>query len=470
MAGRDLFATLPTAQPAQQQAPISQPTAQPARGRDLFAVAPPEQPEAVEESMLPSLSKTAKSVIPSAIQYGKNIAQAVTQPIQTAEALTGLAVGGIQKLLPVPEDEFIVSPQGRRIYTSGKDQRQKWESFSDAMGERYGGWDKIKNTIETDPVGFIGDAAAVMMPVGGAIGKAGAAIEPVTAVRNIIGAAGRKLSPSAQKKLYISALKMTTSKKVSTAERAARAETGISKGILPTSQGLKKLNREIRKTDLQVQRAINKGSRAGDTVSIEAILKPTAKIRDKAKHSMDRESILNTVDNVEAELRNHPDLVNGRIPTKSANEIKKRAWADLDGKFGEAQALEIEARKAIGSAARQELEKLYPRIGALNKDSGAMRGLRDSVEASVKRLENNNAISLSDWIILSGAGAASGVAGGAGAVALKKIISSPSVKAASAFALRKASKAMKTGEGLAAPAQIAEKGGRIEETQTQRSE
>jgi hypothetical protein len=334
------------------------------------------------------------------------------------------------------------------------------------MGERYGDWDKIKNTIETDPIGFIADVSAVMIPVGGVVGRAGRVIEPVTAVRNIIGAAGKKLSPMIQKKLYISALKMTTSKKVSTAERAARVETGIQKKILPTSQGLKKLNHEIRKTDLQVQRTINKGSRAGDTISIEDILKPTNKIREKAKHSMDREAIIKSVDNLDVELRNHPDLVNGRIPAKAANEIKKRAWADLEGKFGEAQALELEARKAIGSAARQELEKLYPNIGELNRSSGAMRGLRESVEASVKRLENNNVISLSDWIVATGGGLVGGAVGAPGAVVLKKIMSSPSVKSATAFALRKADKLIKTGTKTAIPSQVAAQTGKLEKEQS----
>lgn len=431
---------------------------------ELRALSQQQAPEAPqEEGVLPSPSKIVSSVIPSAVQFGKGIVEAVTHPVQTAEALTGLAVGGVQSMLPVPEEEFIISPQGRKIRTSGKDNRQKWTNFSDAMGGRYGGWDNIKNTIETDPVGFVADVSAVMIPIGGAVGKAGLAIEPVTAARNVISAAGRKLSPAAQKKLYISALKMQTGKKVSVSERAARAETGIKKGIRPTSQGLKKLNHEIRKTDLQVQKIINKGSRAGDTVSMDAITKPLNKIREKAKHSMDRESILKSLDDLEVEMKAHPDLKNGKIPAKAANEIKKRAWADLEGKFGEAKALEIEARKAVGSAARQELEKLFPKIGALNKDSGAMRGLRDSVEASVKRLENNNVISLSDWILLGGGGAAGGVPGGAGAVALKKILTSPSVKAATSFALRKADKALKSGTGLAIPAQITSRAGKLEE-------
>jgi hypothetical protein len=408
-----------------------------------------------------SVAETIKSIPGSAARYVGGIAEAVTHPIQTAEELTKLAVGGVQTLLPEPEEKTIVSPQGRTIRLSGKEHKQSWQNFSNAMQQRYGGWDNVKNTIQTDPVGFLADVSAVLIPTGGAVGAAGRAIEPINMARKVIGAAGKKISPAIQKKLYISALKMQTSQKVSVAERTRRARTGVEKGIQPTSGGLKKLNNEIRRTDLRVQKVINRGTRKGDMVAIDDILKPTAKIKEKAKHSMDRESVLRSIDDLESELRSHPDIVNGKIPAKAANEIKKRAWADLDGKFGEAKALEVEARKAVGFGAMDELEKLYPEIRKLNKESGAMRGLRQSVEQSVKRLENNNVISLSDWIVMTGGGAAAGVPGGAGAVALKKIMSSPKVKAATSFALKKAGK-IKIPE-VAIPAQIGARAGALVE-------
>lgn len=420
------------------------------------AIQPQEAPEPVSQDF--SIGKTIKNIPASAGRLVSDIATAVTSPLETAGAITKLAVGGVQKLLPEPKERTTISPQGKIIHLSGKDHRESWNQFSDAMGERYGGWDNIKKTVETDPVGFLADISAAMMPVAGTVGRVGVLTEPVTIARNIIGAAGKKISPAIQKKLYISALKMQISKKVSVAERIKRAETGLEKGVLPTSSGLKKLNREIRRADLQVQRTVSKGARKGDMVAIDDILKPVAKIREKAKHSLDSEAILKSIDDMEAALRNHPDVVSGKLPTGVVNEVKKRAGADLDGKFGQAQKLEIEARKSIGHGAMLELEKKYPEIRALNKDSGAMRSLRGSLETAIKRLENNNVISLSDWIVMTGGGAGGGAAGAAGSIVLKKIISSPRIKALTAMALKRVESLPRIPQ-VAIPSQIAARGG-----------
>lgn len=395
-----------------------------------------------------SFIEMLKNVPKSAAQFGEAIIQPIIHPVQTAETLTQLAVGGAQKLMPEPADKLFLSPQGRIIQTSGKSHKRIFDAFTQSMSDRYGGWDNIQRTIETDPVGFLGDASILFGGAAGVFGKGAKAakmIEPLTLAKNIVAHSGNRIGDAVAKKLYNAAFKMTTSKKVTTAKRAERVKTGLGKAVMPTKRSKEWLDREIRRADLLVQRTVNRGSRKGDLIDIEDIMRPVEAIKKKAQHSLQREAVLQTIDEYKKILKSHPDAVGNKLPAKAVNEVKKQIWHDLKGKFGEAKSLEIEAVKSIGRGARMELEGLYPQIKGLNVDSGAMRGLRETLEQTIKRLENRNVLSLSDIIVATGAGAAAGPGSGMGALVLKKIITDPQVQAATAIAVQRAGQIIKPG-------------------------
>ena len=117
----------------------------------------------------------------SAKQFGRDIAQVVTNPKETAIGLWKLGSGAIQLLTP---DE---QPNEKVAIAVG-------QFFSD----RYGSIDKAMKTLATDPVGMLGDLSMVITGGAGAVkgittagsmankaaaltGRAGSSIDPINA-------------------------------------------------------------------------------------------------------------------------------------------------------------------------------------------------------------------------------------------------------------------------------------------------
>ena len=96
-----------------------------------------------------------ENFVPSAKQFGADMAQIFTSPVETAEGLGRVGLGLIQLMWP--------GEQGNE-----ETARQVGKFFS----ERYGGWQQIKRTIATDPVGFLADASTVLTGGGAALARA----------------------------------------------------------------------------------------------------------------------------------------------------------------------------------------------------------------------------------------------------------------------------------------------------------
>ena len=86
----------------------------------------------------------------------------IVNPLDTANALWKTAVGGVANLLWVDED---MAQWGDRFNSANDTADQVWQFFSD----RYGGWEQILNTLFTDPVWVISDAATLISWWAGAV-------------------------------------------------------------------------------------------------------------------------------------------------------------------------------------------------------------------------------------------------------------------------------------------------------------
>ena len=109
----------------------------------------------------------------NALTFGKNLLKSwvnvlsdvwnmIVNPLDTANALWKTAVGGVANLLWVDED---MAQWGDRFNSANDTADQVWQFFSD----RYGGWEQILNTLFTDPVGVISDAATLISWWAGAV-------------------------------------------------------------------------------------------------------------------------------------------------------------------------------------------------------------------------------------------------------------------------------------------------------------
>lgn len=128
----------------------------------------PRQEPTAEDDFL---GETIRNIPSSALQVGKDIAGAVTSPVETVEAIGQTAVGGFANLI--------------EMITGNEDLAQKIgidpkaEEVASAVGsfyaERYGSLEQAAETLKTDPVGFLTDLAGGLSVAGGALRGAGAA-------------------------------------------------------------------------------------------------------------------------------------------------------------------------------------------------------------------------------------------------------------------------------------------------------
>ena len=87
-------------------------------------------------------TQAVKNIPGSAIQYGTDIAVALSDPIGTAKSIGQLGAGIVQLLIPGEQAN-----------------EQQAKAVGQYFANRYGGMENLKRTIATDPVGFLGDVA-----------------------------------------------------------------------------------------------------------------------------------------------------------------------------------------------------------------------------------------------------------------------------------------------------------------------
>ena len=177
-----------------------------------------QQPAPVQKDL--SWGDVASGAIQNApsslVQLGSDMVQPFAHPIDTAQAVGNLALGGVQKLIP--------GEQGS-------------EKYADAVGEffanRYNGMENFKRTLQKDPAGVVADLSSIFLGGGtlaarapgiaGKVGRAaqavGGAIDPVMAAAKGAKAVGtRVLEP-----VLSHSLGLTTGAGGETIRNAARA-------------------------------------------------------------------------------------------------------------------------------------------------------------------------------------------------------------------------------------------------------
>lgn len=114
-------------------------------------------------------AEAVKNLIPSAVNVGKGIVQAVAHPLDTAGNLMDLAAGGLRNALPASVSRLIDSvdtnPQAAARAT------QVADNIGAFYKDRYGSADGIKNALATDPAGVASDVAGVLSGGAGAVAK-----------------------------------------------------------------------------------------------------------------------------------------------------------------------------------------------------------------------------------------------------------------------------------------------------------
>ena len=160
-----------------QDAPVVAPArkpkaAKPQSWRDAPVV---RAPEPRSRSLLETGVEAISNAPASAIQFGKGMYEAITNPVQTAGTMLDIAAGGLQTaagaVLPKPVMDFLNSFDD----AAAKRAMNAANQFGGQMAYRYGSYDRLKNTMATDPVGFAADMSTLLSGGAGAAGRAGMA-------------------------------------------------------------------------------------------------------------------------------------------------------------------------------------------------------------------------------------------------------------------------------------------------------
>ena len=126
----------------------------------------------------PQWGDMLSNILPSAQRFVGGLKEAITSPVQTAGTVMDAAAGGLRNLTPGPlrniidkadtvPGSMLTDPQ------AGVRASQTADAVGQLYKDRYGGLDKAKNTLITDPVGAAADASMVFGLGGSGLKAAG---------------------------------------------------------------------------------------------------------------------------------------------------------------------------------------------------------------------------------------------------------------------------------------------------------
>ena len=147
----------------QDEQPTAQPTAQPTEG---------------------ILSRAAKNLPGSAMQFAKDVTAPIHSPVQTAKGIGAVVEGTVQKSI---KDRW--RAHGFKIDKDASEHAS--EALANFVTDRYGGIENIKETIAEDPVGFLADAAMVLTGGAGAVAKGAGIAGKTGRVASVAGQVGK---------------------------------------------------------------------------------------------------------------------------------------------------------------------------------------------------------------------------------------------------------------------------------------
>jgi hypothetical protein len=407
----------------------------------------------------------------SALRYGENVAHMAMNPLDTAENLRSLGQGVVEKLIP---DEINGTDFGPT------ENEQKADIVGAHYVDRYGSADKIRRTMESDPVGMLADVAGVASLGALAIpGKAGqaaritaSAADPLNAAARVAKAsykaAAKNIPKALPGKMLETVLKFPPRKGTdNAARRASMIDTMLDKSIMPTVGGMRKVADTIvdlnTRMDAVIDSAVASGNARGVgsasyTVPVNIVYSELGKLR-KSMGGMKLEGgkDLRTIDKVEKAFAKHvnQNLGGRKVMTVAELQAFKKDIHQLinwDMKGGAVGRAKNETRIAMASGARKGVERVSPEVKGINQDMGKLLELRPELEGAVNRLGNNHFFSLlSNTKIMAGAGvdAAVGLPGVASGVAVgSSIVGSPRIKAGAALLMHNMRKHAETVEIL----------------------
>ena len=147
-------------------------------------------PKAESQTWGQTASQAVSNLIPSTVNLVKNVASAITSPVETAKGVMDIAAGGLQNALPKGVVDYINTKFPSQ---SAEEAQAKADAVGKFYVDRYGSIEGFKRALGKDPAGVMADAATVLSGGAGLASKAG-----LTRTGEVLNTAARAVDPLLQ--------------------------------------------------------------------------------------------------------------------------------------------------------------------------------------------------------------------------------------------------------------------------------
>lgn len=248
------------------------------------------------------------------------------------------------------------------------------------------------------PIGLAGDEAfrqAWQMDAPGSLlmaaGGAKAATYPAKAAGTLALKGINKMGPLSSERMMARHLKQGTTVK----NRTQNVETALEGGYTASKKGLDKLYDDIDSVNQGISMVIDDAKTQGKTVRVDDILKPLQEMRQRAMDDpIDFAEIAKELDNIEANVRSHPNAVDGKIPVDVAQRMKIEMYRNLRKQYGEMKGTVIEAKKGLARGIKEALVEQIPELKELNAKDSLLIGLEKELFRAANRIGNRDLLGI----------------------------------------------------------------------------
>jgi hypothetical protein len=387
-----------------------------------------------------TLAGFGSNILSSAGKFAGDIGKAVV-------SAPGLLYGASKEVGGLGAHALFGRPEPETPVLSGAVEAVK--GIPDYLAERYGGPEKILDTLYKDPVGFAADLSTLVSGAGAAakVGKMGKLSEGLSTASKIvdpIAQAGRAVrAPGAAvgrafglpEKLYESALKPSTAGPSGIYKARRNVTTGLREEIPVTAAGETKAKGIIDELKSKVDAEIAAIPAGAEFDPLDAALKAEAQTKPKyvgVTKAADEKAIDKTIDTfLEGHSTPKSPVETQKFKTSSHASLKDRA-------YGEQKGPGVETEKAITRLAKEKLEEWAPNLKQLNAREGSVIALERDLQKAVDRIRKHQMIGIGTPLMAGAGGALAGPAGAWALAAIKIALDQPAFKSNLAFAIKRA--------------------------------
>jgi hypothetical protein len=202
--------------------------------------------------------------------------------------------------------------------------------------------------------------------------------------------------------LYLSALKPSTT--LSIAERSQMVKTGLEEGIRLTENGVGKLNATIDTLEGKLTSFIDAAKDKGGkilTTSLRPMIEQAKSVFGNTVNVAESES---NIQKIETLYNDFVAKYGDSVDVKKAQVLKTNTYQILRKSFGELGSAVQEGMKGMARGLKEGIIKEAPQVAGVNDRLSKLYQFSDSLEKAVKRIGNQNIISLGGKVLMSGEG------------------------------------------------------------------